>query len=54
MRTVLLSAEWAPRPGYPVSEFERRTGKAITGSSIWRHPKPSLRLMNRSPVRTTS
>ncbi|HEX4836617.1 MAG TPA: scyllo-inosose 3-dehydrogenase [bacterium] len=43
MKGIVLSAEWAPRPGYDVSEFERKTGKAITGSSIWRHPKPALR-----------
>lgn len=48
MRAVLLSAEWAPRPGYQVSEFERRTGKAIVDEAprfTWRRqacrPAPS-------------
>ena len=43
MKGIVLEAEWAPRPGYDVTEFERKTRKAITGSSIWRHPKPTLR-----------
>jgi threonine dehydrogenase-like Zn-dependent dehydrogenase len=42
VRGLQLQAEWAPRPGYTVSEFERRTGKAITGASVWRHPKLEL------------
>jgi len=25
-----------------VSEFERRTGKAVTGASVWRHPTVRL------------
>jgi threonine dehydrogenase-like Zn-dependent dehydrogenase len=39
MKGLVLEAEWAPRTDYVVSEFEKRTGKAITGSSVWRHPK---------------
>ena len=39
MKGLVLSAKWEPREGYELSEFERRTGKAITGSSVWRHPK---------------
>jgi threonine dehydrogenase-like Zn-dependent dehydrogenase len=39
MKGLVLEAEWAPREGYKVSEFEKKTGKAVTGSSIWRHPK---------------
>ncbi len=42
MKGLVLHAEWQPRPGYVVSEFERSTGKAITGSSVWRYPKLSL------------
>jgi scyllo-inosose 3-dehydrogenase len=44
MRGLQLEAERAPRTGYTLTEFERRTGKAVTGSSVWRHPK--LRLAN--------
>jgi threonine dehydrogenase-like Zn-dependent dehydrogenase len=39
MKALVLQAEWAPRPGYALSDFERRTGKAVTGSSVWRHPR---------------
>jgi threonine dehydrogenase-like Zn-dependent dehydrogenase len=42
MRGLQLAAEWSPRPDYQVSEFERRTGKAVTGASVWRHPKLGL------------
>jgi threonine dehydrogenase-like Zn-dependent dehydrogenase len=38
MKGVQLTAEWAPRSDYAVSEFERKTGKAVTGASVWRHP----------------
>jgi len=39
MRGLVLSAEWQPKPDYKVSDWEKKTGKAITGNSIWRHPK---------------
>ncbi len=39
MKGLVLEAKWEPKKGYQVSEFEKRTGKAITGSSVWRHPK---------------
>lgn len=39
MKGLVLNAKWEPREGYELSEFERTTGKAITGSSIWRHPE---------------
>ncbi|MFQ5864540.1 MAG: scyllo-inosose 3-dehydrogenase [bacterium] len=39
MKGLLLEAQWEPREGYALSEFEKTTGKAITGSSVWRHPK---------------
>lgn len=39
MKGLVLSAEWQPREGYPVSEFEKTTGKAITGNAVWRNPK---------------
>jgi len=38
MKAFVLDAKWDPRPDYVLSEFEKRTGKAITGNSIWRHP----------------
>lgn len=39
MKGLVLTAEWQPRPGYPVSEFEKATSKAITGNAVWRNPK---------------
>lgn len=43
MKGLVLDAKWDPRPDYPLSEWEKKTGKAITGSSIWRHPKLEVR-----------
>ncbi|MGC9349081.1 MAG: scyllo-inosose 3-dehydrogenase [Anaerolineae bacterium] len=43
MKGLVLDAKWDPKPGYEVSEWEKRTGKAITGNAIWRHPKLEVR-----------
>ncbi|RMF67206.1 MAG: alcohol dehydrogenase [Calditrichaeota bacterium] len=42
MKGLVLSAEWDPRKDYPLSDFEKQTRKAITGSNVWRHPRLSL------------
>ncbi len=39
MKGLVLSAEWDPKPDYAVSEWEKKTGKAVTGSAVWRYPK---------------
>lgn len=39
MKGLVVSAEWNPKPGYVVSDFEKITGKAITGNSIWKNPR---------------
>ncbi|HET6948425.1 MAG TPA: scyllo-inosose 3-dehydrogenase [bacterium] len=39
MKGLVLTAEWDPRPDYTVTEWERTTGKAVTGSSVWRSPR---------------
>ncbi len=39
MKGLVLNAKWEPRHDYHVSDWEEETGKAITGSSIWRYPK---------------
>jgi len=39
MKGLVLDADWEPREGYLLSDFERQTGKAITGSSVWRNPR---------------
>ena len=38
MKGLVLDAQWDPRTDYEVSEWEKETGKAITGNSVWRHP----------------
>ena len=38
MRGLVLDAQWDPKPDYQVSDWEKKTGKAITGNSIWRNP----------------
>ena len=43
MKGLVLDAVWEPKPDYAVSEWEKETGKAITGNSIWRHPKLEIR-----------
>jgi len=43
VKGLVLDAVWEPKPDYVVSEWEQRTGKAITGNSIWRHPRLEVR-----------
>ncbi|MBC8264931.1 MAG: alcohol dehydrogenase catalytic domain-containing protein, partial [Anaerolineales bacterium] len=43
MKGLVLDAVWEPKPDYAVSEWEKETGKAINGNSIWRHPKLEVR-----------
>jgi threonine dehydrogenase-like Zn-dependent dehydrogenase len=43
MKGLVLDAKWDPRPGYAVSDWEKETGKAVTGSNIWRHPQLAVR-----------
>lgn len=50
MKGLVLDAEWKPREGYAVSEFERASGKAITGSSVWRNPKLRLEDVPEAPL----
>ena len=42
MKGLVLDAQWDPKPDYALSEWEKTTGKAISGSNIWRHPKLSV------------
>jgi threonine dehydrogenase-like Zn-dependent dehydrogenase len=39
VKGLLLSADWDPRPDYPLSDWEKQTGKAVTGSAVWRNPR---------------
>ncbi len=43
MKGLVLCADWAPKPNYPLSEWEKQTGKAITGNAVWRHPRLKVR-----------
>jgi len=43
MKGLVLDAEWKPKPDYRVSDWEKETGKAITGNSIWHNPKLEVR-----------
>jgi len=43
MRGLMLEAKWEPKSGYVVSDFEKQTGKAITGNSIWKSPSLAIR-----------
>jgi hypothetical protein len=43
MKGLVLDAQWDPRADYELSEWEKETGKAITGNSVWRHPKLEVR-----------
>lgn len=43
MKGLILDATWEPKAGYTVSDWEKETGKAVTGNSIWRHPKLEVR-----------
>ena len=42
MLGLVLDAKWEPRPGYVVSEHEKRTGKANDSAQVWRYPSLSL------------
>jgi threonine dehydrogenase-like Zn-dependent dehydrogenase len=43
MRAAIVSADFAPRPGYKLTEAEMRTRKVREGSKVWRNPKLVLR-----------
>jgi len=38
MKALVLDAKWEPKPGYVVSEFEKTTGKAVTGNGVYKAP----------------
>jgi hypothetical protein len=43
MKGMVLDAKWEPKPDYTVSEWEKQTGKAITGNAIWHNPTLEVR-----------
>lgn len=42
MKGLVLNARWEPRADYRLTDFEKESGKAITASSVWRHPRLGL------------
>jgi len=51
MKALVLTAKWDPRPDYPLSDWERETGKAITGSSVWRDPQLQVKEVEEPKIR---
>jgi threonine dehydrogenase-like Zn-dependent dehydrogenase len=43
MKGLVLDAKWDPRPDYDLTDWEKETGKAVTGNAIWRYPKLEVR-----------
>ena len=43
MKGLVLDAKWNPRPEYAVSDWEKETGKAVTGNAVWHQPKLEVR-----------
>lgn len=43
MKGLFLDATWEPKKDYKVSAFEKKTGKAITGNSVWKNPSLNVR-----------
>ncbi len=43
MKGMVLDAKWDPKADYTVSDWEKETGKAITGNAIWRNPTLEVR-----------
>jgi threonine dehydrogenase-like Zn-dependent dehydrogenase len=52
MKALLLDAEWKPREGYRLSDFERETGKAVTGSNVWRNPSLAVQEVDKPTPRS--
>ncbi len=42
MTALVLEADFEPRPGYTVSEWERRTRKVREANKVWRNPRIRL------------
>lgn len=42
MKAAVISAEWAPRPDYVLTEEEKRSHMARVGSACWRHPRAAV------------
>lgn len=47
----MLSAEWRPKKDYKLSEYGKKAGKALTGSSIWRNPQLEIKEVARPEIK---
>lgn len=47
----MLSAEWRPKKDYKLSEYGKKGGKALTGSSIWRNPQLEIKEVARPEIK---
>lgn len=45
MKGLVVNAEWAPRPGYRLTDREAREKRANVGSQVWRYPSFEFREM---------
>ena len=43
MKSLVLEANWKPKPGYVVSDFEKQTGKAVVGNSLYEGPRLAVK-----------
>ena len=43
MKALVLEATWDPKPGYVVSDFEKQTGKAVVGNSLYKVPRLAVK-----------
>ncbi|MDH4138787.1 MAG: scyllo-inosose 3-dehydrogenase [Anaerolineae bacterium] len=51
MKSLILSAKWEPREGYQLSEFEKKTGKAISGNAVWRYPELKVQEVEKPAIK---
>lgn len=51
MKGLMLQAKWDPRPDYALSDWEKKTGKTITGSSVWRYPELKVREIEKPAIK---
>jgi hypothetical protein len=42
MKALVLEADWQPREGYALSEFEAKNRKARSGCDVWKFPRLSI------------
>jgi threonine dehydrogenase-like Zn-dependent dehydrogenase len=43
MNSLVLDAKWEPKSEYKLSDWEKETGKAISGCQVWKGPKLEVR-----------